>query len=123
MLRDEGFKVNHKRVERLWRREGLKVPRRQPKRRRLWLNDGSCVRLRPAYRVRWRGNAVVGIDSIGNAGPFYRRARRTTSDVLSAPRALHRPVRPINWQRLRPRPGDLACASTGRSGSPGRLEP
>ena len=50
MLRDEGFKVNHKRVERLWRREGLKIPRRQSKRRRLWLNDGSCVRLRPSYR-------------------------------------------------------------------------
>ena len=50
MLRDEGFKVNHKRVERLWRREGLKVPQRHPKRRRLWFSDGSCVRLRPAYR-------------------------------------------------------------------------
>jgi putative transposase len=49
LLRREGWKVNHKRVERLWRREGLKVPRKQPKRRRLWLNDGSCVRLRPAY--------------------------------------------------------------------------
>jgi putative transposase len=49
LLRGEGFRVNHKRVERLWRREGLKVPARQPKRRRLWLNDGSCVRLRPAH--------------------------------------------------------------------------
>lgn len=49
MLRAEGFAVNHKRVERLWRREGLKVPHRQPARRRLWLNDGSCVRLRPAH--------------------------------------------------------------------------
>ncbi len=39
--------MNHKRVERIWRREGLKVPRRQPKRGRLWLNDGSCVRRRP----------------------------------------------------------------------------
>ena len=39
--------MNRKRVERIWRREGLKVPRRQPKRGRLWLNDGSCVRLRP----------------------------------------------------------------------------
>jgi transposase InsO family protein len=54
LLRRAGWKVNHpkgralrgKRVERLWRREGLKVPKRQPKRRRLWLNDGSCVRLR-----------------------------------------------------------------------------
>ncbi len=50
MLREEGFRVNHKRVERLWRQEGLKVPARQPKRKRLWLNDGSCVRLRPAGR-------------------------------------------------------------------------
>jgi hypothetical protein len=41
--------VDHKRVERIWRREGLKVPRKQPKRGRLWLNDGSCVRLRPSW--------------------------------------------------------------------------
>ncbi len=47
MLSNEGWKVNHKRVERIWRREGLKVPQKQPKRRRLWLNDGSCIRLRP----------------------------------------------------------------------------
>jgi transposase InsO family protein len=47
LLRAEGWRCNHKRVERIWRREGLKVPRRQPKRGRLWLNDGSCVRLRP----------------------------------------------------------------------------
>ena len=50
LLRAEGFVVNHKRVRRLWRREGLKVPSRQPERRRLWFNDGSCVRLRPAYK-------------------------------------------------------------------------
>jgi putative transposase len=50
LLRDEGWRVNHKRVERIWRQEGLKVPKRQPKRRRLWLNDGSCIRLRPLYR-------------------------------------------------------------------------
>ncbi len=50
LLREEGFRVNHKRVERLWRREGLKVPQKQPKRKRLWLNDGSCIRLRPRYR-------------------------------------------------------------------------
>ncbi|MCX5752255.1 MAG: IS3 family transposase [Candidatus Krumholzibacteria bacterium] len=50
MLRREGWCVNHKRVERIWRREGLKVPKRQPKRGRLWLNDGSCIRLRPEYR-------------------------------------------------------------------------
>jgi putative transposase len=49
LLRDAGWLVNAKRVERVWRREGLKVPRRQPKRGRLWLTDGSCIRLRPAY--------------------------------------------------------------------------
>jgi putative transposase len=47
LLRKAGWAVNRKRVERIWRREGLKVPQRQPKRSRLWLNDGSCVRLRP----------------------------------------------------------------------------
>ena len=47
LLRREGWRVNPKRVERIWRREGLKVPKRQPKRARLWLNDGSCIRLRP----------------------------------------------------------------------------
>ena len=41
-----GWVVNDKRVERIWRREGLKVPAKQPKRGRLWLSDGSCIRLR-----------------------------------------------------------------------------
>jgi putative transposase len=50
LLNREGWPVSHRRVERIWREEGLKVPRRQPKRRRLWLNDGSCMRLRPAHR-------------------------------------------------------------------------
>ena len=50
LLSAEGWRVNHKRVERIWRREGLKVPGKQPKRGRLWLNDGSCIRLRPEHR-------------------------------------------------------------------------
>ena len=49
-MRGEGWPVNHKHVERLWRREGLKVPQKQPQRGRLWLTDGSCSRRRPAYR-------------------------------------------------------------------------
>ena len=49
MLRSEGWTVNAKRVERIWRREGLKVPQKQPKKGRLWLNDGSCIRLRPEH--------------------------------------------------------------------------
>ena len=50
LLRHRGWRVNHKRVERIWRREGLKVPVKQLKRGRLWFNDGSCVRLRPAWK-------------------------------------------------------------------------
>ena len=50
LLRAEGFHVNHKRVERIWREQGLKVPQKQKKRKRLWLNDGSCIRLKPEYK-------------------------------------------------------------------------
>ena len=50
LLRARGWRVNHKRVERIWRQEGLKVPKRQPKRGRLWLADGSCLRLRPEHK-------------------------------------------------------------------------
>lgn len=50
LLRGEGWHVNHKRIERIWRELGLKIPKKQPKRGRLWLNDGSCIRLRPAHR-------------------------------------------------------------------------
>ena len=49
LLWDDGWVVNHKRMERIWRQEGLKVPRKQPKRGRLWLSDGSCLRLRPCW--------------------------------------------------------------------------
>lgn len=42
--------IDNDRVERIWRREGLKVPQKQKPRGRLWLNDGSCVRLRPEHR-------------------------------------------------------------------------
>lgn len=47
ILNNSDWHVSHKRVERIWRREGLKVPQKQPKKGQLWLNDGSCVRLRP----------------------------------------------------------------------------
>ena len=49
LLKAEGCQVNHKRVEKIWRQEGLKVPSKQPKRSRLYLNDGSCIRLRPCW--------------------------------------------------------------------------
>ncbi len=50
LLREEGWQVSHSRVMRIWRREGLRVPQKQPKRGRLWLADGSCIRLRPERR-------------------------------------------------------------------------
>jgi putative transposase len=68
LLRGEGWPVNHKRVERLWRQEGLKVPQKQPKRRRLWLADGSCVRLRPTHRDHvWSYDFVLDRTSDGRA--------------------------------------------------------
>jgi len=61
MLRHEGWSVNHKRVERIWRQEGLKVPQKQPKRGRLWLGDGSCIRMRPERKDHvWAYDFVAG---------------------------------------------------------------
>jgi putative transposase len=60
LLQQDGWRVNHKRVERIWRKEGLKVPKKQPRRGRLWLNDGSCVRLRPTHRNHvWSYDFVI----------------------------------------------------------------
>ena len=68
LLRNDGWKVNHKRVERIWRAEGLKVPPRQPKRGRLWLNDGSCLRLRAEYpRHVWSYDFVADRTHDGRA--------------------------------------------------------
>ena len=73
MLHREGWQVNHKRVERIWRREGLKVPARQPKRGRLWFNDGSCVRLRPAWK-----NHVWSYDFVEDRTHDGRKIRMLT---------------------------------------------
>ena len=68
LLRQEGWQVNHKRVERIWRKEGLKVPQKQPKRRRLWLNDGSCIRLRPEHKDHvWSYDFVLPRTADGRA--------------------------------------------------------
>jgi len=73
MLRHEAWSVNHKRVERIWRRSGLKVPQRQPKRGRLWLSDGSCVRLRPE-----RPNHVWAYDFVEERTHDGRKFRMLT---------------------------------------------
>ena len=56
LLRTEGWHVNAKRVQRIWWREGLKVPQKQPKRGRLWLNDGF---LHPSAAVLAQSRLVL----------------------------------------------------------------
>ena len=68
LFKQEGWQINHKRVERIWIREGLKVPQKQPKRRRLWLNDGSCLRLRPEHKDHvWSYDFVLARTADGKA--------------------------------------------------------
>jgi len=59
LLRSAGWQVGKDRVQCIWRREGLKVPAKQRPRGRLWLEDGSCVRLRPE-----RANHVWSYDFV-----------------------------------------------------------
>ena len=73
LLRREGWHVNAKRVQRIWQREGLKVPRKQPKRGRLWLNDGSCIRLRPQWK-----NHVWSYDFVEDRTHDNRKIRMLT---------------------------------------------
>ncbi len=68
LLKEEEWQVNHKKIERIWKREGLKVPQKQPKRRRLWLNDGSCIRLRPEHKDHvWSYDFVMARTSDGRS--------------------------------------------------------
>lgn len=68
LLRNQGIMINHKKVERIWREEGLKVPQKQPKRSRLWFNDGSCIRLKPMYKNHiWSYHFVFDRTSDGKA--------------------------------------------------------
>jgi len=68
LLKQEGWQVNHKRVERIWRREGLKVPKKQPERGHLWLADGSCIRLRPRHKDHvWSYDFVMAGTSDGRS--------------------------------------------------------
>lgn len=68
LLRHEGWRINHKRTERIWRHASLKVPKKQPKRGRLWFNDGSCVRLRPLRQDHvWAYDFVTGRTHDGKA--------------------------------------------------------
>ncbi len=76
--------MNHKRVERIWRKEGLKVPKKQPKRGRLWLNDGSCIRLRPEHKDHvWSYDFMVEHTSNGRAFKILTIIDEFTRESLS----------------------------------------
>jgi transposase InsO family protein len=81
---EKGWKVNHKRVERIWRREGLKVPKKQPKRSRLWLNDGSCIRLRPEHKDHvWSYDFMVDRTTDGRAFKILNIIDEFTRECLA----------------------------------------
>ncbi len=73
LLQADGWPVGNDRVQRIWRREGLKVPQKHRPRSRLWLNDGSCVRLRPLHR-----NHVSSFDFVQAQTPDGRSLRILT---------------------------------------------
>jgi len=69
LLRIEGWQVNHKKVERLWREEGLQIPQRHRKRKRLYHKDSSVIRLRPRYQNHiWSIDFVH--DKLANGRPY-----------------------------------------------------
>jgi len=80
----KGWQVNHKRVERIWRMEGLKVPKKQPKRGRLWLNDGSCIRLRPEHKDHvWSYDFVMNRTENGRAFKILNIIDEYTRECLA----------------------------------------
>ena len=99
LLRAEGWRVNHKKIEQIWREEGLQQPHRHTRRKRLYHHDGSVIRLRPRYRNHiWSVDFVH--DKLSNGRPYkmltvldeYTRealcvavaARMGAADVLEA---------------------------------------
>ena len=113
LLREAGWQVSDGRVERLWKREGLKVPSKQPKKSRIWLNDGSCIRLRPCWRNHvWAYDFVMDRTHDGCAltpsdhtarWAIVRRHRRRSSR-LSCPHRLRNSEHKLSlykWSRHR----------------------
>ena len=81
---EKGWRVNHKRVEKIWRQEGLKVPKKQPKRGRLWLNDGSCIRLRPEYKDHvWSYDFMIDRTADGRAFKILNIIDEYTRECLA----------------------------------------
>ena len=84
LLRNAGWQANHKRVERIWRQEGLKVPKKQPKRGRLWSNGGFCIRLRPTHKNHvWSYDFVAARTENGRALKILTVIDEYTRECLS----------------------------------------
>ncbi len=106
LLRNEGWTVNYKRVERIWRAEGLKVPQKQPKRGRLWLNDGSCIRLRAEYpRHVWSYDFVADRTNDGRAFRMLNIIDEYTRECLAI-----RVGRSLKTEDVQAALTDLFCA-------------
>jgi transposase InsO family protein len=74
LLNMDGFDVGRDRVYTIWRQEGLQIPQKQPKRSRLWFNDGSCIRLRPQYPNHvWSYDFVADRTRDGRPIKIYKR--------------------------------------------------
>jgi transposase InsO family protein len=85
MLRNEGILINHKRVERIWRQEGLKLPKKQVKKRRLWLTDGNCIRLRAEHKNHvWSYDFVEDRTSNGRKIRFLNVLDEHTHECLAS---------------------------------------
>ena len=85
LLHHAGWRVNHKRVARIWRRESLKVPQKQPKRGRLRLNDDSCIRLRPAHRNHvWAYDFVMDRTTMEDRSACLRSSTSTRVSVWAS---------------------------------------
>jgi len=81
---ERGWKMNHKRVERIWRREGFKVPNKQPKRGRLWLNDGSCIRLKSEYKDHvWSYDFMIDRTADGKAFKILKIIDEFTRECMA----------------------------------------
>lgn len=86
---------------RIERREGLKVAMKQPKKGRLWFNDGSCVRLRPERRDHvWPYDFVpcrtITFRAVDNGPEFVAKAVRDWIGIVGAKTALIEPGAP--WE-------------------------
>jgi len=84
LLKEEEWQVNHKKIERILKREGLKVPQKQPRRRRLWLNDGSYIRLKPEHKDHvWSYDFMMARTSDGRAFPILTILDEYTRECLA----------------------------------------